>query len=71
MEQPTAGRDRFPFNCGEGVSESVADLFRHSLAAKGGIEGCPSGTDKPPRKASAVFLSAYKSLTYRDNRMNV
>ena len=26
-EQPTAGRDRFSFNCGEGVRKSVADLL--------------------------------------------
>ena len=38
-EQPTADRDRFSFNCGEGVRESVADSLRHSLAAKGGNDG--------------------------------
>ena len=38
-EQPTAGRDRFPLNCGEGVREFVADLLRHNLTAKGGKIG--------------------------------
>ena len=38
-EQPTADCDRFSFNRGEGVRKSVADLFWHSLAAKGGNEG--------------------------------
>lgn len=42
----------FPYKCGRlmrwpcvrwGVRESVADLLRHSLPAKGGIEGCWSG----------------------------
>lgn len=42
----------FPLKCGslaagaggaEGVRESVTDLLRHSLPAKGGIEGCWSG----------------------------
>ena len=42
-EQPTAGRELFSFNCGEGVRESVADLLRHSLTAKGGNRGCRAG----------------------------
>lgn len=42
-EQPTAGRDRFSLNCGEGVREFVADLLRHNLIAKGGNEGRWSG----------------------------
>ena len=55
-EQPTAGRDRFSFNCGESVSESVTDLLRHSLAAKGGIDGCLSGRLVRPRRASTALI---------------
>lgn len=39
-EQLTADRDRFSFNCGEGVRKSVPGLPGYSLAAKGGNEGC-------------------------------
>ena len=64
-EQPTAGRDRFSFkvrepcaqaNGAEGVRESVTDLLRHSLPAKGGNEGCLSGRLVRPRRASTFFL---------------
>ena len=71
-EQPTAGRDRFPFKCvgaslpqqsrcagangAEVVRESVTDLLRHSLPAKGGNEGCLSGRLVRPRRASTAFL---------------
>lgn len=55
-EQPTAGRDRFSFNCGESVSESVTDLLRHSLAAKSGIDGCLSGRLVRPRRASTALI---------------
>lgn len=55
----------------EAPAQSVADLFRHSLAAKGGIEGCLSGRLVRPGRASTAFLSTYKSLRYRDNQMSV
>lgn len=64
--------DRFPFKCegaslrqqsrsagangAEGVSESVVDLSRHSLAAKGGIVGCLSGPLVGPGRASTLIL---------------
>ena len=63
--QPTAGRDRSSFkvrepcasaNGAEGVRESVTDLLRHSLPAKGGNEGCLSGRLVRPRRASTAFL---------------
>jgi hypothetical protein len=46
----------FPYFCGEGVSKSVADLFGHSLTAKGSIGGCLSGRLVRPRRASTAFL---------------
>ena len=62
----------FPLKCGslvrrpmerEGVRKSVADLLRHSLAAKGGNEGCWSGClgrsvaeNQTDRRASTFFL---------------
>ena len=55
----------FPLKCGslaagangaEGVRESVTDLLRHSLPAKGGNEGCLSGRPRRPRRASTAFL---------------
>ena len=61
-----------PLKCGSrwrrpmergGVRESVADLFRHSLKAKGGNEGCWSGClgrsaaeNQTDRRASTAFL---------------
>ena len=68
----------FPYKCGsrrrrpivrEGVRESLADLFRQSLTAKGGNRGCWSGclgrsaaenqTDRP---ASTAFYFGSDSL---------
>ena len=62
----------FPLKCGsrrrwpmerEGGRESVADLFGHSLTAKGGNEGCWSGClgrsiaeNQTDRRASTAFL---------------
>ena len=62
----------FPLKCGSlgrwpcvrwGVRESVTDLFRHSLPAKGGIEGCWSGClccsnaeAQTDRRASTAFI---------------
>ena len=62
----------FPLKCGSlrrrpmergGGRESVADLLRHSLTAKGGNEGCWSGClgggsagDQTDRRASTAFL---------------
>ena len=50
-------------NGAEGVRESVADLFGHSLTAKGGNSGCWSGClgggsagDQTDRRASTFFL---------------
>ena len=66
-EQPTAGRDRSSFkvrepcapaNGAKGVRESVTDLLRHSLPAKGSNEGCLSGRLVRPRRASTALLSA-------------
>ena len=55
----------FPLKCGSrrrrpmergGGRESVADLLRHSLTAKGGNGGCLSGRPRRPRRASTAFL---------------
>ena len=62
----------FPYKCGslvrwpsvrEGVRESLADLFRQSLPAKGGNRGCWSGClgrsaaeNQIDRRASTAFL---------------
>ena len=62
----------FPLKCGSrrrwpmergGGRESVADLLRHSLTAKGSIEGCWSGClgrstaeNQTDRRASTAFL---------------
>ena len=54
----------FPYKCGSlvrrpsvrgGVRESLADLLRQSLPAKGGNEGCLSGRLVRPRRASTAF----------------
>lgn len=37
------GFDRFSYNCGVGVRETVAGLSGHSLTAKVGNKGCWSG----------------------------
>ena len=56
------GRRRWPMERGGG-RESVADLLRHSLTAKGGNEGCWSGClgrstaeNQTDRRASTAFL---------------
>ena len=55
----------FPLKCGSrrrrpmergGGRESVADLLRHSLTAKGGNEGCLSGRLVRPGRASTAFF---------------
>ena len=57
-----AGTWRRPMERG-GVRESVADLLRHSLTAKGGNEGCWSGClgrstaeNQTDRRASTAFF---------------
>ena len=54
-EQPTADRDRFSFNRGEGARKFVGGLSGHNLAAKGGIEGCLSGRLVRPGRASTAY----------------
>ena len=68
----------FPYKCGsrrrrpivrEGVRESLADLFRQSLTAKGGNRGCWSGClgrsaaeNQTDRRASTAFYIGPDSL---------
>ena len=56
-----------------GVRESVTDLFRHSLPAKGGIEGCWSGClccssvdAQTDRRASTAFLIDLRTALPQD-----
>ena len=42
-EHPTADRDLFPFNCGEGVREFAGGFADCNLTAKGGNRGCWAG----------------------------
>lgn len=65
----TQSCDRFSSNCGEGVRESVADSFGHSLTAKGGNKGRWSGRLRRPDErvplpyARSAAQNVRKSLT--------